>query len=128
MRVCPLFPERPYGRFITISETASGMVPIRTLSVIGRPGNVASNCPGADQIGGPAVRSIPVHATQPGTEAFTEALLVLIERIAEARRLGSAAELLHSDDPLAAAQYRLALWEPVEHAYLDVAAFALAAV
>ena len=104
------------------------MVPIRTLSVIGRPGSVASNCPGADRIGGPAVRSTPVQATQPGTEAFTEALLVLIERIAEVRRLGSAAELLHSDDPLAAAQYRLALWEPVEHAYLDVAAAVLAAV
>jgi hypothetical protein len=103
------------------------LVPIRTLSVIGRPGSVASNCPGADRIGGPAVRSTPVHATQPGTEAFTEALLVLIERIAEVRRLGSAAELLHSDDPLAA-QYRLALWEPVEHAYLDVAAAVLAAV
>ncbi len=74
------------------------------------------------------MRSIPGHVTQPGTEAFTEALLVLMDRIAEARRLGSAAELLHRDDPLAAAQYRLALWKPVEHAYLEMAAVALAAV
>jgi hypothetical protein len=52
-------PGRPYGRFITITETASGMVPIRALSVIGRPGSVASNCPGAHRIGGPGCAQYP---------------------------------------------------------------------